>query len=173
MLTNKFRVIVLALALFLGGSLFAQSADRIAFVNTDQILESMPTIDKAKAEVKDLNQKYKDELQLMQNEYNKKYSDFISYQTSMAENIRLRRMQELYELEQQINNFMEVAQKDVLDREEELLNPLRASIKTAVYQVGVEGNFVCVYDLANPAILFVTPDAVDITSLVKSKLGVQ
>lgn len=165
--------IILSLSLFLGEKLSAQSVSQIAYANSDMILEAMPDKEKASKEVNELNNKYKEELQLMQNDYNKKYSDFISYQTSMAENIRLRRMQELHELEQHINAFMEVAQEDVLNKEQELLKPLRIKVKEAIYQVGVEGGYVCVYDLANPAILFVTPDAVDITDLVKQRLGVK
>ena len=121
----------------------------------------------------DLNQKYKDELKVMQNDYNKKYSDFISYQTSMAENIRLRRMQELYELERQINEFMKLAQQDVESQEKALIEPLRLKIKDAIYQVGIEKGFICIYDLANPAIAFVTPDALDASNLVKQKLGIK
>lgn len=173
MMTKKLYIIVFILTFFVGEGAFAQTANQIAFVNSDELLELIPEKKKASEEVNSLNRKYKDELQLMQNDYNKKYSDFVSYQTSMAENIRLRRMQELYELEQHINAFMEVAQEDVLNREQELLKPLRTKIKEAIYQVGVEGSFVCIYDLANPSILFVTPDAVDVTSLVKLKLGIK
>lgn len=170
MVTKRFQFIFILF--FVVSCAFAQS-NNIAFVNSDELLEKMPTIEAAKKDVKELNNKYKEELLLMQNDYNKKYSDFISYQTSMAENIRLRRMQELYELEQQIKKFMEVAQQDVLDREQELIKPIRAKIKEAIYQVGVEGNYTCVYDLANPAILFITPDAIDITALVSAKLGIR
>lgn len=172
MVTKKIQIAVLFLFFFVVTGVSAQS-DKIAFVNSDELLKKMPALETAKKEVNELNQKYKDELQLMQNDYNKKYSDFISYQTSMAENIRLRRMQELYELEQRIKQFMEVAQKDVLDREQELIAPIRAKIKEAIYQVGVEDSYICVYDLGNPAILFVTPDAVDITALVRAKLGIK
>jgi outer membrane protein len=133
----------------------------------------MPDKVKASDILIDLNQKYKDELKVMQNDYNKKYTDFISYQTSMAENIRLRRMQELYELERQINEFMKLAQQDIENHEKELIDPLRQKIKDAVYLVGVEKGLVCIYDLANPAIAFVTPDALDASGLVKQKLGIR
>lgn len=166
-------ITILVLSVFIGGKIFAQSAERIAYVNSDELLEKMPEKEIASKEVNELNNNYKKELEFMQNDYNKKYSDFMTYQTSMAENIRLRRMQELHELEQHINNFMKVAQQDVLDKEKELLEPIRLKIKNAIYTVGVEGGYVCVYDLANPAILFVTPDAVDITEQVKAKLGIK
>ncbi|MDH6308214.1 outer membrane protein [Dysgonomonas sp. PFB1-18] len=154
-------------------SITAQTAQQIAFVNSNELLEAIPDKVAASKSINDLNNKYKAELQVMQNDYNKKYSDFVSYQNSMADNVRLRRMQELYELERQINNFMKVAQDDISNQEKELIVPLRQKVKEAIYQVGVERGFICIYDLANPAIAFVTPDATDATALVKQKLGVR
>jgi len=159
--------------IFFAQSLAAQTVQQIAFVNSNELLEAMPDKVKASNKLIDLNNKYKEELNVMQNDYNKKYSDFISYQTSMAENIRLRRMQELYELERQINDFMKVAQEDVESQERDLVEPLRQKVKDAIYQVGVERGFVCIYDLANPAIAFVTPDATDASPFVKQKLGIR
>ncbi len=155
------------------GNIAAQTAQQIAFVNSNELLEAIPDKVAATKSINELNNKYKAELQVMQNDYNKKYSDFVSYQNSMADNVRLRRMQELYELERQINNFMKVAQDDISNQEKELIVPLRQKVKDAIYQVGVERGFVCIYDLANPAIAFVTPDATDATVLVKQKLGVR
>lgn len=161
------------LSVFYAGNVVAQTALQIAFVNSNELLETIPEKVEAQKFINDLNQKYKDELQVMQNDYNKKYSDFISYQNSMADNVRLRRMQELYELERQLNNFMKVAQEDINLQEQQLIVPLRKKVKDAIYQVGVEQGFICIYDLANPAIAFVTPDATDATDLVKKKLGVR
>jgi len=164
---------VFIISILFSGNILAQSPQQIGFVDSDKILEMLPEKVKATEKLTDLNNKYKAELQVMQNDYNKKYSDFISYQTSMAENIRLRRMQELYEIEKNIKDFMTIAQKDIDEQETQLLLPLRKKVKDAIYAVGVEQRFICIYDLANPAIIFVTPDGVDITTLVKQKLGIR
>lgn len=166
-------ILFLSLTFILSGTIAAQTAQQIAFVNSNELLDAMPEKVKASEKLNDLNNKYKAELMTMQNDYNKKYSDFISYQNSMGDNIRLRRMQELYELEKNINSFMKVAQDDIDTQEKELLIPLRQKLKDTIYQVGVEQGYICVYDLANPSIIFVTPDAVDITPLVKQKLGIK
>ena len=173
MMKNFILISVLFISFIFVEKLAAQTAQQVAYINSNELLEAMPDKAKASAILVDLNQKYKDELKVMQNDYNKKYSDFISYQTSMAENIRLRRMQELYELERQINEFMKLAQQDIESQEKALIEPLRLKIKDAVYQVGVEKGFVCIYDLANPAIAFVTPDALNASDLVKQKLGIK
>lgn len=157
----------------LGGIVHAQSGQQIAFINSNDVLNVMPERITASEKLNDLNDKYRKELRMMQNDYNKKYSDFISYQNSLSDNIRLRRIQELYELEKNINSFMKIAQEDVENQEKELLVPLRQKLKNVIYEVGVELGFVCVYDMANPSIIFVTPNAVDITTFVKEKLGIK
>ena len=170
----KKYILLFFLALYFSSPILAQSElSNIGYVNSDYILELMPDKEKARTEILKLNNGYKEELRVMQNEYNKKYVDFITYQTSMSENIRLRRMQELYELERKISEFVKISQDDVLSREQILVEPLRMKIKTAISEVGVDNGFQIIYDLSNPAILFVTPDAVDITKLVLTKMKIQ
>ncbi|GAB6012038.1 OmpH/Skp family outer membrane protein [Viscerimonas tarda] len=148
----------------------AQISERVASINSSELLELVPGKIAATQAISELNQKYKDELVVMQNDYNKKYSDFISDQNTLSESIKLRRMQELSELEKNINAFMKVAQEDIESQELQLIEPLRKKLKKAIEEVGKEENFVCIYDRANPAIAYVTPLAVDANPLVKRKL---
>lgn len=145
----------------------------VAYVNTTELLNAFPEREAATRQLITLSENYKKELELMQNEYNKKYSDYITYQSSLAENIKLRRMQELTELENQMQQFMELAQKDIEFQEQELLEPLKERINLAIHAVGVERGYTVIYDVANPGIAFVTPAAVDANPLVRQKLGVQ
>lgn len=145
----------------------------VAFVNTAELLDAFPEKDRATQQLITLSDNYKAELELMQNEYNKKYSDYITYQSSLAENIKLRRMQELTELENRIQHFMELAQKDIEEQEKVLLEPLKQRVSDAVRAVGIEYNFTVIYDLANPGIAFVSPNAVDANPYVKQKLGIR
>ena len=79
-------------------------------------------------------------------------------------------MQELYELEKNINNFILLAQKDIETQEQNLIEPLRLKLKEAIEEVGREQGYTCIYDMANPTIAFITPDAIDVNLLVKRKL---
>lgn len=145
----------------------------VAFVNTKELLEAFPEKAEATQQLLTLSENYKKELELMQNEYNKKYSDYITYQSSLAENIKLRRMQELTELENRIQQFMELAQNDIENQEKALLEPLKQKISDAIRAVGIEHNYTVIYDLANPGIAFVSPSAVDANPYVKQKLGIR
>lgn len=148
----------------------AQTPERIAYINSLELLEVIPGKVAASRSISDLNQKYKDELAVMQNDYNNKYTDFLANQNKLAESIKLRRMQELYELEQNINRFMKVAQEDVESQEAQLIVPLREKLKEVIKQVGIEQGYTCIYDIANPTIVFITPNAIDANPLIKTKL---
>ena len=163
-------LIVIATAMCLS-TLNAQN--NVAYVNTLDIINSMPDKISASERLNTLSENYKQELQVMQNEYNKKYSDFITYQESLAESIKLRRMQELTDLENQIQEFTKLAQKDIEEHEQQLLEPIRLKVKDAIKAVGIEQNYTVIYDLDIPGIMFVTPNAVDANQLVKSKLNIR
>ncbi|MCE5179431.1 MAG: OmpH family outer membrane protein [Porphyromonadaceae bacterium] len=145
----------------------------VAFVNTTQLLEAFPEKEAATQQLVALSDNYKKELELMQNEYNKKYSDYITYQSSLAENIKLRRMQELTELENRMQQFMELAQEDIENQEKAMLEPLKQKISEAIHAVGIERHYTVIYDLANPGIAFVSPSAIDANPYVKQRLGIR
>lgn len=146
---------------------------KFGYFNSTEILNLMPAKVSAKKAIEELNQKYKDELVLMQNDYARKYSDFMDNQNSMSENIKLRRMQELHELEQNITKFMKVAQEDIESQEQQQIIPLKEKLKAAVQAIGLEKNFICIYDLANESVAFITPNAVDISPLLKRQLNIR
>ncbi len=146
---------------------------KIGYINSDDILENFPEREQATRQLILLSEGYENELQLMQSEYNKKYSDFITYQSSLAENIKLRRMQELTELENRMQEFTEMAQQDIEYQEKEKLEPLKQKISEAIRLVGIERNYTVIYDLSNQGIVFVTPLSEDANPYVKQKLGIQ
>lgn len=165
-----FLALILITTVISSSSLYAQN--NIAYVNSLEIINELPDKKSATERLETLSENYKQELQIMQNEYNKKYSDFITYQESLAESIKLRRMQELTDLEEQIQNFTKLAQKDIEEHEQQLLEPIKKKVNEAISAVGIDHSFTVIYDLDDSGILFVSPEAVNANPLVKARLGV-
>ncbi len=171
-MTKRFFLTLIVIAsVICGSTMHAQNS--IAFVNSLELINSLPDKKSATERLNKLSDNYKQELQIMQNEYNKKYSDFITYQDNLAESIKLRRMQELTDLESRIQNFTKLAQKDIEEHEQLLLDPIKQKVNNAIEAVGIEQNFTVIYDLDDSGIVFVSPSAVNANALVKSKLGVK
>ena len=91
------KLIVLLLMILPLGAI-AQEV-KIAFVKTQEVFMAMPEVSGMEKQMADLNEKYRVELKQMQDEYQKKYSDFVAQQDSLTENIKLRRMQEIQDIQ--------------------------------------------------------------------------
>jgi len=164
----KKLIVLLFLILPLGA--FAQEV-KIAFVNTQEIFLAMPEVSVMETQMTDLNEKYKVELKQMQDEYTNKYSAYIAQQDSLTENIKLRRMQDIEDIRERMDNFVQIAQQDVQKKQQELLQPIQQKIHEAINAVGKEKGYTYIIDPA--AFLYTGDNAVNATSFVKTKLGLK
>ncbi len=166
----KKLIVLLLMLLPFAGAMNAQEA-KIAFVNAGEIFTMMPEFKDMQKKMDDLNAKYKTELETMNSEFQKKYSDFVAQQDSLTENIKVRRMQEVQDMQQRIDNFVQVAQQDVAKQQQDLMTPIQQKLQDAIKAVGAEQGYTYIID---PQVLLYTgPNAIDATSLVKAKLGLQ
>lgn len=165
----KRLIILLFMILPLG--VFAQDLSKIAYVNTQEVFNAMPEVAAMQKQLNDLNTNYQTELKKMQDEYQKKYSDYVQQQDSLTENIKLRRQQEIQDIQSRIDNFIQVAQQDVQKKQQELLQPIQTKIQTAIKSVGDEKGYTYIIDPA--ALLFTAPSAINATAFVKTKLGLK
>ena len=147
----------------------AQEA-KIAIVNTQEVIQAMPEFATMQKQMADMEAKYKNEMQVMQDEYNKKYSDFVAQQDSLTENIKMRRMQELQDMEQRTQNFIQISQQDFQKKQGELFTPIQDKLKNAIKAVGDEKGYT--YILDPQIVLYQGNTAVDATQFVKAKLGI-
>ena len=145
----------------------------MAIVNSQEIMMAMPEIAAMQETMKQMNDKYAGEMKTMEDEFQKKYTDYIAQQDSMTENIKLRRTQELEDIRQRVENFTQVAQQDMNKNQQELLAPIQDKLRNAIKAVGDEKGYAYIID-NNPGIVLYTGNAaIDATPLVKAKLGLK
>lgn len=166
----KKLIALLLMLLPFAGAVNAQEV-KIAFVNTQEVFMALPEVVDMQKKLEDLNAKYKKELETMQGEYQKKYSDFIAQQDSLTENIKVRRMQEVQDMQQRMDNFVQVAQQDVAKQQQDLLTPIQQKIQDAIKAVGAEKGYTYIID--PQVLLYQGSNAIDATQFVKAKLGLK
>lgn len=166
----KKLIALLLMLLPFAGAVNAQEV-KIAFVNTQEVFMALPEVSDMQKKLEDLNAKYKKELETMQSEYQKKYSDFIAQQDSLTENIKVRRMQEVQDMQQRMDNFVQVAQQDVSKQQQDLMAPIQQKIADAIKAVGTEQGYTYIID--PQVLLYQGTNAIDATQLVKTKLGLK
>ena len=163
------KLVIFLLMMFPLG-LFAQES-KIAIVNTQEVMMAMPEFTDMQKQMQEMEANYQKELKVMSDEYEKKYSDFIAQQDSLTENIRLRRMQELEDINQRSQNFIQVSQQDFQKKQGELLAPIQEKLRNAIAAVGKENGYL--YILDPQIVLYKSDTAIDATAQVKAKLGIQ
>lgn len=149
---------------------FAQEM-KIAHVNTTEIFNSMPETAAAEKDLVAYNQALEKELKTMQDEFQKKYTEWMQQQDSLAESIKVRRMQEIEDLRNRIENFYQQSVQDAQKKREDLNAPIVQKIQNAIKAVGEEHRFT--YIMEAGAFLYVGSNASDATPLVRTKLGLK
>lgn len=142
-------------------------------INMGQVFESMPERATIQKEMEDMQSKYEAELQKMGEEYQKKVSDFVAQQDSLEKNIAEARAQEIEQLQQRIQQFREMAAKNLQEEQQKRVAPIIDKINKAIQAVGEKQGFTYIFDTSAGNILYFSPSqCVDVLPLVKAELGI-
>ncbi len=156
----------------IGTSAFAQKAMKFGHINSTDLMQIMPGRDSAQtafqAEVTELE----GALTAMQEELQKKYSEYQERRDQMTDLIRSTKEQELNDLSQRIQTYQQNAQQKLDEKQKELLQPIIDRAKQAIADVAKENGYSYIFDTSAGALLY-QPDSDDIMPLVKKKLGLK
>jgi outer membrane protein len=164
----------LVLVLFLAIPFFAFSQNtqiKLGYLDVQALFMSLPEVAEIEATMKRLSEQHENEIRQMEDEYNRKLAAFQEGQAHWDEAIKRNRVEELQSLQTRMQNYFQTAQQALQKRQEELQNPLRERILRAMNDVGTENGFLYIFDVN--ALLFKSEQSIDVTPLVKKKLGVR
>lgn len=166
------KKILLAIAIALPMCAVAQ-APKFGIVNTQTIIEAMPEVKTAQETITAASKKYEDEFKVLQTEAEKKFTEYQALEQDAAtpQSIKERRMQELQELDQRMQQFRQTATQDLQRQQEQLMAPIQEKVRTAINAVGAENSMTFIFENIVP--IYVGTDVTDITAMVKIKLGIQ
>ncbi|WP_329905212.1 OmpH family outer membrane protein [Porphyromonas pogonae] len=148
---------------------FAQQ--KIGIVNTQEIMAKLPDVKDANAKMEQLTKKYEADLNGMRDEFQKKAEAFTKEKATLVESIRLRKEQELQDIQNRITSSYQVMQEDLQKQQETLLRPIQVKVTDAIKKVG-DAN-ACTYVMESTMMLYVGSTAVDLTDKVKASLGIK
>lgn len=166
------KIIVISLLAILSlGSAIAQDI-KLGHINTQELLVVLPQKIAADAELK----KHANQLETfrtsIQDELSKKYEEYLTQRDSYTDLVKATKEKELQDLQQRLSTYEKTAQQDLRQKETELIQPIIEAVKKAIEEVGKENNFLYIFDASTGNLLFQSTESVDITPLVKAKLGI-
>jgi outer membrane protein len=146
---------------------FAISQSKVAHVDSQKLLDTMPSRALALKEIKDIEDEFKTELQSMYEEYEKTRAKLEAERSSLSPTIIKSRENSLMGLGQRIQEREQTIQNELQIRAQELNQPIFERVKQAVDIVADRKKLNYVIDGSN---MLYTKGGMDITSEVVVEL---
>ena len=153
-----------------------QAQYKFGHINLNDIVDLMPEKDSAEADLQKYYKTLLDELEIMQVEYNKKLQEYTTKQATYTDLIKQNKEEELRSLQQRIQQFQQSAEQSYQQKMVELLNVVVEKAKKVIAEVAKENKLFYVFNVGNlgssvDAVLYHSDESIDITNLVKKKMG--
>ena len=158
----------IAVLLLFGGMVNAQ---KFGHINSQELLASMPESDSAQASIESMAQDFELQLEEMQVELNKKYDEYLTKRDTYTDLIRQTKESEIADMNERIQQFQAIAQQELENQRNTLLQPILEKANNAVKTVAEENGFLYVFDLSLGNPIYFSDESVDILPMVKEKLG--
>lgn len=165
------------LVIFACIALTAQAQDntqvlRFGYLSYEAALKAMPENAAVLMKMDSLRSAFQEELQRVENEFNRKYEDFLEGQKDFPRTILLKRQTELQEMLQKNIQFKQQSIDELKQTETLLMAPLRTRLNAAIATVAREQHLALVINTDANACPFIEPMmGVDVTEAVEQLLS--
>ena len=158
---------------FLFLSIVATNAQKIGYINSQEILASLPEVKQANSDIEVMKTMFQKKGEDMVKELQTKYQDLQKKQQSgELAPVEIEKQSALLKLEEaKLGEFEKSSQDKIYAKTEELLKPIQDRVNKAIKDVATEKGFLYIFDSGIGAILYSDP-AADATKMVKDKLGI-
>lgn len=165
------KIIIMALCML---PLAASAQSKFGYFNYDDMLKAMPEYTEAQNNLNMLKDNYESELKRSEDEFDKKYTEFLDGQKEFPKSILMKRQKELQNLMDQTLEFKKDVKEMLSKAEKNLMAPVKQKLDEAVAAVAQEKALDYVINTAGNNYPYVNPNiGVDLTEQLKQSLGIK
>lgn len=168
------RLLFSGLILLLGVS-FAY-AQKYAFVDTEYILDRIPSYTAAQDKLDNMSNEWQKEIEAMYAEVEKLYNNYQAERVLLTEEMRTQREEEIVTKETEAKDLQKTyfgREGMLFEKRQELIKPIQDEIYKAVKEIALAGNFAVIFDTSSGANMLYTNPKYDKSDDVLEKLGYQ
>jgi outer membrane protein len=149
-------------------------AQKYAYVDTEYILNNIPTYESAKTQLDELSAEWKKEIDAMKESIDKMYKDYQAERVLLTEELRTKREEEIMQKEKEMRELQQKyfgKEGMLFKKREEIVKPIQDDIYNAIKEIAVEGSYAVIFDTANSLNMLYTDPRHDKSDDVLKKLG--
>jgi outer membrane protein len=157
-------------------SLFSLSsyAQKFAFIDSEYILNNIPTYKAAQDELDKYSQLWQKEVEGKYAEIDDMYKKFQAEKVLLTEDMKSKREEEIVTKEKTVKDLQKKyfgKDGDLFKKREELVKPIQDEIYTAVKEIAADGGFSVVFDTSSGGNIMYSDAKYDKSDQVLQKLG--
>jgi outer membrane protein len=134
----------------------------------------MPEYDSAVVKLQNLQKELSNQLEILTVELNNKATAYDKEMKNLSDLVKQTKEQELQDMQKRIQEFQTNAQTELQDKQVALFQPIYNKADKAIKDVGKEGGYTYVFDVAKGQLLyFDETKSTNVIALVKTKLGLK
>ena len=150
----------------------AQVKIKLGHIDSMELLQAMPGRDSAQKVLQDYSKVLETQMTAMQKELETKYQEYQTNGSTWPPTVLQVKQKDLEDLQARIEAFQQSAQKDLKEKESELLKPIIDKAKKAIEEVAKENGYTYIFD-SSVGVLLYSESSDDIMALVKKKLNIK
>lgn len=169
---NKLFKYTLALALIVASTVAISAQSNIGYVNSVSLLQEIPEVKQADANLKDLQTQLEKKGQSMVEEFQKKYQDLQRKEQNgeLSPKMLEEEGAKLTEEQTKIQQYEQDMQKQLADKQQTLLQPILDRVNAQIAEVAKEEGLDFIIDSSTQVLLY-ADESKDVTEKVRAKLG--
>ncbi|NHM08310.1 OmpH family outer membrane protein [Flavobacterium sp. CYK-4] len=164
---KQFKTLVIAALVFVAGSQKIQAQAKVAHVDVSELMGKMPAMLEAQKQLEKLSGTYDTEYKTMVDEYQSKLKKYEQEATTVTDAVNETRSKEVQDMQKRIVDYRDNAQKELQQKEADIVKPIMEKVKASIQKVGKAKGFQ--YVLNSEGLLLT--DGPNITADVKKDLG--
>lgn len=166
---------ILALSLSVLSGYKASAQARVAYVDSEYILDQMPEYRSAQKQLDEIGDKWKAEVQKRADEIDKLYKDYQAQWVLLPEETRKKKEEEISQKEKALNDFKKEKfspEGELFKKRQQLIKPIQDKVFDAVQQLAKQSALDIIMDKAGAVTMLYTNAKYDRSDDVLEILGI-
>ena len=164
---KQIKTLLIAAILILGANQTMNAQAKTAHVDVSEIMTKMPAMLDAQKQLDKLSTTYDADYKKMVEEYQAKLKKYEAEAATVTEAINGDRSKEVQDMQKRIVDFRDNAQKQLQQKESDIVKPLMEKVKASIQKIGKAKGFQYVLDGSS----LLLADGPNLTADVKKDLG--
>lgn len=164
---KQIKTLLIAAVLILAASNTMNAQAKVAHVDVSEIMSKMPAMLDAQNQLQKLSGTYDAEYKKMVDEYQVKIKKYEGEAATVTDAVNGERSKEVQDMQKRIVDYRDNAQKELQQKETDIVKPLMEKVRASIQKVGKAKGFQYVLDGST----LLLADGPNITADVKKDLG--